>query len=236
MKTQIFLLPLLLCFIVASCQQPSGQVINTTVDATGFNRLIDEKNDEQLLDVRTPEEYVGGHIAGAVNLNIYDENFRQSLEKMDRNRPVLVYCKAGGRSADAAAMLKELGFREVYDLKGGMLAWDNAGMPVERQTAAAGGLTLEQYAELTARQPLTLVDFNAVWCKPCKMLAPVLDELVKKENGRLTLIKLDADQNPELLKAKGIEGIPYLELYKEGKLVWSNMGLTDEATIAAQLK
>lgn len=237
MKKQFLLFTFLLSFIMAACQQSSSKVINEAVDAAAFSKLINERSDEQLLDVRTPEEYDGGHIAGALNLNIYDEVFRQTLGKLDPARPVMVYCKAGGRSADAAGILKEMGFKEVYDLKGGMMAWDNAGLPVERKTAASSaGITLKQYEQLVTQQPLILVDFNAVWCKPCKMLAPILDELVKKENGRLTLIKLDADQNPELLKAKGIEGIPYLELYKEGKLVWSNMGLTDEATIAAQLK
>lgn len=196
-----------------------------------------EFNDEQIIDVRTPEEFSAGHLAGAVNINIYDSDFAQRIAQLDKSRPVMVYCKAGGRSADASKQLAALGFL-VTELKGGTLAWSNAGKALEstQTPKAPGGLTLEQYMQQVAAQPMVLVDFKAVWCKPCKMLAPILDELVKKEEGRLTLIKIDADENPALMQAKQINSIPYLELYKDGKLVWTHMGLTDEATIATQLK
>ncbi|MBK7965195.1 MAG: thioredoxin [Bacteroidetes bacterium] len=149
-----------------------------------------------------------------------------------------MYCKSGSRSADAASQMKEMGFGEVYIFGGGMLAWTNAGKPIERknETPPKKGINEEAYLKLVAEKPLVLVDFHAVWCGPCKKLAPILESVVTKQEGKLTLIKLDSDENPELMKAKQIQGIPYLELYRDGKLIWKNMGFTDEATILSQLK
>ena len=72
-----------------------------------------------LLDVRTPEEFSEGHILGAQNLNIYDANFSTELDKLDKNVLVYVYCRSGARSINASNMMKEKGFKEVYNLKGG---------------------------------------------------------------------------------------------------------------------
>ena len=72
-----------------------------------------------LIDVRTPQEYQGGHIEGAVNIDYFASDFKAQLQKLDLNQPVFVYCKVGGRSGKAAQVLLELGAPEVYDLIGG---------------------------------------------------------------------------------------------------------------------
>ncbi len=79
--------------------------------------------DVQLVDVRTPQEYEAGYIGHAVNYNINGPDFKAQVEALDKSKPVLVYCKMGGRSAKAAKVLKELGFSTIYDLEGGYSAW-----------------------------------------------------------------------------------------------------------------
>ncbi|MCF8460424.1 MAG: rhodanese-like domain-containing protein [Flavobacteriales bacterium] len=83
----------------------------------------------QLLDVRTPDEWSAGIIEGATMANIYDADFEANLAKLDKEKPVTVYCKSGGRSGQAMAKMQELGFKEVYNLKGGMGAWQGADKP-----------------------------------------------------------------------------------------------------------
>jgi rhodanese-related sulfurtransferase len=78
--------------------------------------------------VRTPEEYAAGHLENAVNINLYDDDFKSQLEAIDKSKAVAVYCKVGGRSAKAADIIKEIGFTEVYDLEGGILNWEEKGM------------------------------------------------------------------------------------------------------------
>lgn len=78
----------------------------------------------QLVDVRTPREYKGGHIAKAINIDLFQvSNFKQAFEKLDKSKPVYLYCRSGSRSKRAAQKLLDMGFEMVYDLKGGYLVW-----------------------------------------------------------------------------------------------------------------
>ncbi len=82
----------------------------------------------QLIDVRTPREYNAGHIEGAVLLDISKRDvFNNGIDALDKNRPVLVYCAVGGRSAAAAKLLADKGFPQIVDLNGGINAWVDAG-------------------------------------------------------------------------------------------------------------
>jgi len=85
-----------------------------------------------ILDVRTADEVARGKIGGAVNVDFLGDDFVKGVEEFDRSKPVHVYCAAGGRSKKAMKQLSELGFTEVYDLKGGFNGWFGAGKPVEK--------------------------------------------------------------------------------------------------------
>lgn len=92
-------------------------------------RMLDEGK-TFVLDVRTPEEYDRGHLAGSILIPIDRLNSRLKELPADKSRPVLVYCAVGGRSAKAARFLYKKGFKNVYDLEGGIEAWTSAGKPV----------------------------------------------------------------------------------------------------------
>lgn len=93
------------------------------VNAAEFKEAISNK-DVQLIDVRTAGEYQEGHIANAVNIDFYQEqSFEEAFGKMDKSKPVYLYCRSGKRSRNAAQKLAALGFGEIYDLEGGYLAW-----------------------------------------------------------------------------------------------------------------
>ena len=68
-------------------------------------------------------------VEGAIMNNIYEDDFEKQLEKLDKEKPVAVYCKVGGRSGQAMGKMNKLGFKEVYNLDGGMDAWKSAGKP-----------------------------------------------------------------------------------------------------------
>lgn len=86
----------------------------------------------QLLDVRTQEEWNEGHLKGAKLVPLTKEGFiEKARTTLDPKKPVVVYCKSGGRSARAAKQLRDAGFT-VYDLAGGITAWTKAGKPVEK--------------------------------------------------------------------------------------------------------
>ena len=93
------------------------------LDRNSFANAI-AKGKVQLVDVRTKREYNAGHIKGAINIDFFDRlNFNQNFEKLDKNKPVYIYCQSGNRSQNAAKKLVKMGFTNVLDLRGGFMAW-----------------------------------------------------------------------------------------------------------------
>ncbi|MEQ8584259.1 MAG: rhodanese-like domain-containing protein [Marinoscillum sp.] len=122
---------LMVALLLSSCQSSAQSPEYRTVTNEELVTLLEDEN-VQLVDVRTPEEVAQGIIAGADHIDIYDQEFVNKLSQLDKNRPVAVYCAAGGRSAKASLKLKELGFQQIYDLKGGYRGWQQAGFPVSQ--------------------------------------------------------------------------------------------------------
>lgn len=83
-----------------------------------------------VLDVRTPEEFAEGHLADAINIDIADPAFGARLEELDPNSTVVLYCRCGNRSARAREVMAEMGFTDVADVGGGIVAWTTAGLPL----------------------------------------------------------------------------------------------------------
>ena len=84
-----------------------------------------------ILDVRTPEEVAEAKIEGSVNINIYDENFVSKINDLDKSKTIYVYCKSGGRSGQAMNEMKNLGFKKIYNLDGGITSWKSEGLPTK---------------------------------------------------------------------------------------------------------
>ena len=84
-------------------------------------KMASEKN--LLVDVRTAEEFSEGHIKGAINIDYLAENFSIEIQELELESPVLLYCRSGNRSSKAMKIMKELGFKEVYNLEGGIKGW-----------------------------------------------------------------------------------------------------------------
>lgn len=83
----------------------------------------------QFIDVRTPEEYAGGHAARAENIPL--DTLTTSFDKLEKNEPVYIICQTGNRSKKAAEILKEAGFKDLVNVSGGTVAWQAAGLPME---------------------------------------------------------------------------------------------------------
>lgn len=114
-----------LSMVLAAC---GGSTIQATlVDPDTASKLIDDKPDLEVLDIRTPEEAAGGTLPGAKVIGFYSPTFQQEISALDRAATYLVYCRSGNRSAQATRMMTEMGFVDVYELEGGVVAWVNAG-------------------------------------------------------------------------------------------------------------
>jgi rhodanese-related sulfurtransferase len=136
-KTLLITLATILAMIPLACSsEPAveGQIILDLSPAEARTMIQENlgQTDFVLLDVRTPSEFAAGHIEGAVLLDFNSGNFQAEAEKLDKNKRYLVYCRTSNRSGQAVNLMKNLGFMEVYDLDGGIVAWEAAGYPVVR--------------------------------------------------------------------------------------------------------
>ncbi|WP_374166539.1 rhodanese-like domain-containing protein [Arcticibacter sp. MXS-1] len=133
-KTVLFLLSFLGVFLLSPPARSQAQPRVDTLKSTKFERKLQSKQEHTLLDARTPAEFAKGHIAGAVNINVKDSTFSAQIKTLDKSKPVYVYCRSGVRSAKAAEVLKNEGFAQIYNLKGGIQAWTKKGLPVSDST------------------------------------------------------------------------------------------------------
>ena len=108
-----------------------GQKTYEDVDVNGFAELIADSN-VVVLDVRTAEEFADGHIAKAINIDVKQSEFVDKAKAMlPTGKSIAVYCRSGRRSANACEKLSAEGYKAV-NLKGGIIAWTDAGMPVTK--------------------------------------------------------------------------------------------------------
>lgn len=210
-----------------------------TIDAPTFKNLI-ANGTGIILDVRTPEEVAAGHIENASTVNFYDEDFAQKIQLMDKSKEIYLYCKSGGRSAQAAEILKQNGFNSIYNLDGGIMAWEENGFETiaeeQQNDEKIQQLSLEDFKKLiTSKQPV-LVDFHTVWCAPCRKMAPIIDELETAYKDKATIIRVDVDKSKEVGKAYEVSGVPVFMLFKNGEVIWKHNGLIAKEEIEKQLK
>jgi rhodanese-related sulfurtransferase len=99
--------------------------LKTSVEA--FEVLLKITPNQELIDVRSPDEFKTGHIEGAQNMNFNGGEFQKQLETLDKSADIFVYCAVGGRSSKATELLKQLGFTKIHELQGGINAWKAAG-------------------------------------------------------------------------------------------------------------
>ncbi len=118
--------------VAVSCSQPSDNQtsIVKVVAPEIFKQKLSQTPDAILVDVRTPAEWSGGVLENAQQMNYQDADFEQRITALDKSKPVFVYCKLGGRSGRVTSILEEAGFQQVYDLDGGIVAWQNQGFKV----------------------------------------------------------------------------------------------------------
>jgi len=224
-----------LLFFTGSCFLSKAQV-NTSLTATEFENGIAGKDSIQVLDVRTAGEFASGHLHGALLADWKDKNeFSRRIAFIDKNKPVYIYCLGGGRSEAAAVKMRATGYKEVYELKGGINAWKAENKAVEGKSNAKQ-MSKEEFNTAIKGGKFVLVDFGAEWCPPCRKMEPVLKNLQKNNPNKFTLVKVDGGKDEDILKEFNVTALPVFILFKDGKQVWRRDGIAAENEIASQFK
>lgn len=219
-------------FVLFSCHGQTSKNVQT-LTAAAFSEKIKATPNTPILDVRTPEEFALEHLDNAINVNWLGSSFTADAQKYDKTKPVFVYCKSGGRSKQAAAKLAALGFTTIYELEGGILKWNAAGLA--KPSDKIIGICSQEYAELLNSDKKVLINFYAEWCAPCKKMTPYLLQMQKELAPKITIIRLNADENKTILQELKITELPTLLLYDNKELKWQHAGFISEDDLKKQL-
>ncbi|WP_420454277.1 rhodanese-like domain-containing protein [Rubrivirga sp.] len=125
-RTTLFVVAVAAIALVVAYRMLTGGATEPTSDVVAAI-----ERGASVVDVRTPGEFAGGHVAGALHANVFDGDFEQRVDRLDRSEPVYLYCASGARSGRAAAVLEGMGFERVVNA-GGFDDLAAAGAPVER--------------------------------------------------------------------------------------------------------
>ena len=119
---------ILIFFTIFSC----SLINNESINQMNSDELIEfiELNDAVLVDVRTEDEYNSGYIENSLNIDYFSNAFSVNADKLDKSTPIILYCRSGKRSSMSANKISKLGFKEIYNLEGGILEWIEEGNAV----------------------------------------------------------------------------------------------------------
>jgi len=229
-----FISLLLLSLLFTSCHGQTSNAVNT-IDAKLFAEKLKTNENPQLLDVRTPEEYSVEHIDNAKNVNWNEDDFVAKVNSYDKSKPIFVYCKVGGRSAQAANKLAELGFKEIYNLNGGIMKWNAENNVNAIPSAKIIGMCDQEYGELIKSSDRVMIDFNAKWCAPCKKMNPYILKFQTEIKDKIKIVQLDADENKTIVEQLKLDALPTIIIYEKGKEVWRNVGYISEEDLKKHL-
>ena len=223
--------------IICSCEiNPSSSINN--VNILNLSELT-RAGEYVLLDVRTNEERLNGYIANSTHIDYYDEAFYNKINLLDRNKPIYIYCKVGGRSSKAATKIINAGFKKVFNLEGGFLKWSSNNLPIQLTKNLNEEIT-QEYNKLSLDSAITsnenlLLYISTKWCVPCKRMNPVVDSLSNNFANDVKILKLDLDRNMFLNELYDIKSIPLFVLYKNNKQVWFKNGIIAYSELAIKL-
>ncbi|BAX81761.1 thioredoxin domain-containing protein [Labilibaculum antarcticum] len=213
------------CFLfLTACGQ--NQTIKE-VNSTEFEKLIKDSSGT-LLDVRTLGEFKNGHIKDAGQLNYYALGFRKKLLLLPKNQAIYLYCNTGYRSQKAAEILAENGYKNIYNLEHGIMEWNLKNLPVlvdlDAKPDTENKMEVDEFTALINSEQLVFADFYAPWCAPCRKMMPMIDSLKTEYKDKITIVKINSDASKKLMKELTVVSVPYLVLYRKGKIIFTHNG------------
>lgn len=231
-------------FIVFTSIAMSGLIFSCTSNDNQKDVLSPQEfktamaNKEALiLDVRTTKEMEKGKLDNAVQIdwNLGEANFEEQIKNVPKDKKILVYCQGGSRSATAANKLRAMGYTDVQELDGGIVAWNSAFQENNNNANKATGMTMAEFNELIKTDKVVLVDFNAEWCPPCQKMKPFLYEIQKSRQEDVSVVFIDTDKNPDIANLFKITGLPTLMIYKDGVKQWHHEGYMDKEGLLKEI-
>ena len=125
-----YLVVVITIFFSCTKSEVNSQTSLQSIPPKAFSQKMEASSNAIILDVRTPDEFNEGHLKNAINIDVDGDHFQAEINKLNKSNPVYVYCYAGGRGSTAGKALIKAGFKEVYNMDGGIKEWEEAGLPI----------------------------------------------------------------------------------------------------------
>ena len=210
------------CFTAAFAQVTKNNPSLVEVDS--FAARINGQLKPQIIDVRTPEEFKINHIKGAIAINLTENNYLDRLKQFDKTKPVFIYAIQNNRPDILAKELNDIGYTNVYELKGGIAAWIGKGYPYF--SSISNTISTIDYNKIISGNKIVLVEIGTKYCGLCVKEKHIIDSLQNDVNSSYKIIELELYNNLQLVAdLKEVSAVPTILLYKEGKINWKRTGL-----------
>jgi len=184
----------IIAMLAGGCVGKEAQIIKDVTPEEAL-ALVQENQDNPnfvIIDLRFPEEFAYKHIKNAINIEYYSYNFRDELDKLDRDKTYLVYSgwACGNISPQVLDIMKELNFREVYNMTGLCFGKELEGFPTVQKS------TTQIIHEIT-HQYVFMVYFTGIGCRHCERATPTVLEQLPREYANLVIIEYEVQENEQ---------------------------------------
>jgi thioredoxin 1 len=220
--------------ISMACQSTSQSI--QTINVADFEKGMTAA-DVQIVDVRTADEYDGGHLPKAVNMDVNEDEFAAQIKTLNKTKPVFVYCLSGGRSKSACKEMAKAGFTTISNMDGGIMAWRAATKSlVTDKPVQNTSMSMDTYLAMVSKDKPVLVEFYAPWCAPCKVLKPQVEKIGEEQKDKLYVQFVNVDEHKQLADELKLKSIPVLIYYVNGKKKWDIVGAPSLKDLKKKLK
>lgn len=219
MKKYIFIIGV----FISACSAPNSKI--------SVEDLADEISDPnvQILDVRDTASFNKGFIARSTNIDLAHPKFDSLVSKFYSSLPVYIVAANEEQGATAVTRMNILGYRQAQYLEKGIGAWQSAGNSLEtfKPKRIYESDTIP-FTEARKGSKLVMVDFNAEWCKPCKMLEPAVKKAHDELADDVIVYSINIDEHKEYIQEYDASSIPLLVFIKNGVVLHRSLGLISE--------
>lgn len=201
-----------------------------SLNAEAFNQGIKSKDNTQIVDIRTYEKFARGHIKYAVNIDFEEDNFENLVTKYySINTPLYIYAGSDFASNNARVFLNDLGYKNIFTLKGGFSEWVMDSKPYVSELEnfePIAAFTPENFKRALAINPRLFVFLQTPSCGYCKQMKPYMAQQAK--NAGYKLLEIDIEENENMSYFFDAHETPTMLIYNYRKQVWKNKGMLKE--------
>ena len=211
----MLMMPLMFTSVASANVNEITDAAYITITVDEAKQMMDENQRIVILDVRTLAEYKSGHIDGSKLIPLLE--LEERINAIDGNSAVIVYCRSGVKSEKDSKILLDHGFDKVYNIRGGLNAWQDAGFPVVSNSATNhicptnDSLSSKIDGTLSSSKSLFLFLYVDA-CRFCQQQIPIVDELEQEYAKNMTFLRVNCEEHPEVARIYGVQGYPAMFL------------------------